>query len=93
MGLKSRINFTQWLLGNGRVVPRRPIGPLLPRWFAPFGWKPKPIVYNPLPLQPPLIQGHNDETDALIDNMYTPTDTLTPQSETYDTTTHDYLTT
>ena len=37
MGLKPRTNFTQWLLGNGSVVPRRPVGPLLPRWFIPFG--------------------------------------------------------
>ena len=67
MGLKPRTNFTQWLLGNGRVVPRRPIGPLLPRWFIPFGWKPKPIIYNPLPMQRTIINDTHYETNTPID--------------------------
>ena len=31
MGLQPGTTYTQFLLANGRVVPRRPIGPVLPR--------------------------------------------------------------
>ena len=46
MGLQPGTDYTQFLLANGRVVPRRPIGPIFPRNFVPFGWKPKPAIYN-----------------------------------------------
>ena len=41
MGLISGTDKTQWLLSNGIVVPRIPIGPLLPHNFIPFNWKAK----------------------------------------------------
>ena len=44
MGLQAGTDRTQWLLTNGIVVPRLPIGPLLPTHFIPFNWKPKPTV-------------------------------------------------
>jgi hypothetical protein len=62
MGLQPGTDFTQFLLANGRVVPRRPIGPLFPRNFIPFGWKAKPAIYNgkatpdPTPLSDTVIQ-------------------------------------
>ena len=46
MGLQPGTDYTQFLLANSRVVPRRPIGPIFPRNFVPFGWKPKPTIYN-----------------------------------------------
>ena len=44
MGLQPCTDHTQWLLANGLVVPRIPIGPLLPPHFIPFNWKPKPVI-------------------------------------------------
>ena len=41
MGLIPGTDKTQWLLSNGLVVPRIPIGPLLPHNFIPFNWKAK----------------------------------------------------
>ena len=41
MGLIPGTDKTQWLLSNGLVVPRIPIGPLLPHNFTPFNWKAK----------------------------------------------------
>jgi hypothetical protein len=41
MGLISGTDKTQWLLSNSLVVPRIPIGPLLPETFIPFNWKAK----------------------------------------------------
>jgi hypothetical protein len=41
MGLIPGTDKTHWLLSNGLVVPRIPIGPLLPHNFIPFNWKPK----------------------------------------------------
>ena len=46
MGLQPGTDYTQFMLANSRVVPRRPIGPIFPRNFVPFGWKPKPTIYN-----------------------------------------------
>ena len=36
MGLQAGTDHTQWLLANGLVVPRIPIGPLFPPHFIPF---------------------------------------------------------
>ena len=44
MGLQPGTDRTQWLLANGLVVPRIPIGPLLPPHFIPFNWKAKPVI-------------------------------------------------
>jgi hypothetical protein len=52
MGLQAGTDRTQWLLANGIVVPRIPIGPLLPPHFTPFNWKAKPVI----PLQLPFRQ-------------------------------------
>lgn len=52
MGLQAGTDRTQWLLANGVVVPRLPIGPLLPPHFTPFNWKSKPVI----PLQLPFSQ-------------------------------------
>ena len=41
MGLVPGTDKTHWLLSNGIVVPRIPIGPLLPENFIPFNWKAK----------------------------------------------------
>ena len=49
MGLQPGTDYTLFLLANGRVVPRRPIGQMLPRTFVPFGWTRKPAMYNGLP--------------------------------------------
>ena len=51
MGLKPRTVHTHFLVQNGRVVPRRPIGPLLPKHFVPFGYIPKPTIYSGHPTQ------------------------------------------
>ena len=54
MGPIPGTDQTRWLLANGKVVPRRQIGPLLPRSFVPFGWKAKPrIVISTLPTPSP----------------------------------------
>ena len=58
MGLIPGTDKTQWLLSNGIVVPRIPIGPLLPHNFIPFNWKAKldhPTIQLPsLDLKIPL---------------------------------------
>ena len=41
MGLIPGTDKTQWLLSNSLVVPRIPIGLLLPETFIPFNWKAK----------------------------------------------------
>jgi len=43
MGLSPGSNDTLFLLANGIIVPRKPIGPLLLPTYVPFGWKPKPL--------------------------------------------------
>ena len=42
MGLSPGSNDNLFLLANGIIVPRKPIGPLLHPTYIPFGWKPKP---------------------------------------------------
>ena len=49
MGLQPGTDRTQWLLANGIVVPRIPIGQLLPQHYVPFNWKLKPITALQLP--------------------------------------------
>ena len=46
MGLHPGTDFTMWLLANGRLVLRDAIGAIFPRTYVPFGWKPKPAIYN-----------------------------------------------
>lgn len=43
MGLSPGSNDTLFLLANGMIVPRKPIGPLFLPTYVPFGWKPKPL--------------------------------------------------
>ena len=43
MGLQPGTDRTYWLLANGIVVPRIPIGPLLPPHHVPFNWKIRPV--------------------------------------------------
>ena len=52
MGLIPGTDQSRWLLANGMVVPRIPIGPLLPDHFVPFNWKRKSVI----PLSPPSTQ-------------------------------------
>ena len=52
MGLIPGTDQSRWLLANGMVVPRIPIGPLLPDHFVPFNWKRKAVI----PLPPPSTQ-------------------------------------
>lgn len=52
MGLQPGTDRTQWLLANGKVVPRIPIGPVLPTHHVPFNWKPKSV--NSVQLHPHL---------------------------------------
>ena len=49
MGLLPGTDKTRWLVESGRVVPRLAIGEWFPRTFIPFGWKPKPAIYNGSP--------------------------------------------
>jgi hypothetical protein len=73
MGLIPGSDKTQWLLSNGIVVPRIPIGPLLPPNFIPFNWKVKtpqtPIVPTfqqiPLLLSEPDPRSINSEIQHL----------------------------
>ena len=37
------------MISNGVVVPRVPIGPLLPAHFVPFQWNLRPILHPPSP--------------------------------------------
>ena len=46
MGLYPGTDHTKFLLANGSVLLRRPIGDLMPNSFIPFGWKPKPTIYS-----------------------------------------------
>ena len=55
MGPIPGTDQTRWLLANGKVVPRKHIGSLLPREYVPFGWTPKPRVAY-IPVLPPPVQ-------------------------------------
>jgi len=78
MGLQAGTDRTQWLLSNGVVVPRTPIGQLLPPTFVPFNWKPKPVIA----MQPTLpvdskVQSHQPDTSFNTSLQFpdlTPTD-------------------
>ena len=62
MGLIPGSDKTQWLLSNGIVVPRIPIGPLLPPNFIPFNWKVKTPQTSIVPTfqQIPLLLSEPD---------------------------------
>ena len=69
MGLIPGSDKTQWLLSNGIVVPRIPIGPLLPPNFIPFNWRVKSPQNSIVPTfqQIPQILSEPD-SNALSDN-------------------------
>jgi hypothetical protein len=46
MGLDPGTDKNKFLLANGSVVIRRPIGPIMPRSFIPFGWIPKSTTFQ-----------------------------------------------
>jgi hypothetical protein len=59
MGLIPGTDKTQWLLSNGLVVPRIPIGPLLPHNFIPFSWKAKTTTQpSNSQISPDLTRSH-----------------------------------
>ena len=65
MGLQPGTDRTYWLLANGVVVPRIPIGPLLPPHHVPFNWTIRPVnSIQPPPAFSPLLTVPTTELSA-----------------------------
>ena len=75
MGLQPGTDRTYWLLANGVVVPRVPIGPLLPVHHVPFNWKLRPV--NRIQSPPGLAHLSPDQSSS------PPTDSPLPNPPTY----------